>query len=201
MKIAVVGHHERQAVATRLADALEAEGLFIDEGHHGSLWNHERALLWAEGQDERVLVLEEDALPCQGFREAASGLLERFPDDLVSLYLGTGRPPQWQEQIALSLIASDAARTSYLVLPQLLHGVAYSVPHHSVSSVLAGLQKGPADYSIGNAWRDAGGGPIIYPTFSLVDHMDGPSVEAHPDGRPRLERRQAWRPPRRLMTL
>jgi hypothetical protein len=31
----------------------------------------------------------------------------RFPDDMLSFYLGTGRPPQYQKEIAGMLVESD----------------------------------------------------------------------------------------------
>jgi hypothetical protein len=39
---------------------------------------------------------------CSGFTEVTTGW--RFPDDMLSFYLGTGRPPQYQMQIAERLI-------------------------------------------------------------------------------------------------
>jgi hypothetical protein len=37
--------------------------------------------------------LEDDAMPVAGFMERLVGIQDRWTDDLVSLYLGTGRPP------------------------------------------------------------------------------------------------------------
>lgn len=185
----VVGHHSRRAMATRLANQLGAQ-LLIDEENHGANWNHRRALEWAAGQACRVVVLEDDALLVRGFIQRVAWWLEEYPDVLCSFYLGTGRPPQYQMQIAERLIVADKARADYIILPQLIHGVCYSVPPKQLDRVLARWDNTKAaDYAVGDAY----GGAVVYPCYSLVEHADGEPVERHPDSTPRTERRQAWR--------
>lgn len=151
---------------------------------------HRRALAWAVEQSERVIIIEDDALPVPGFTNKVTDWLARFPDDLCSFYLGTGRPPQYQAQIAERLIAADRTRADYITLPQLIHGVCYSVPPQHLPRVLARWDSSkPADFALGDAW----GAPVVYPCWSLVDHADGEPVEHHPDGEARTERRRAWR--------
>ncbi|WP_439444443.1 hypothetical protein ABWU93_11350 [Xanthomonas translucens pv. translucens] len=194
MKVAVVAHWRREMQALRLQAAVAADAVFIDPAEHGAAWNHRRALRWAAAQSERVVVLEDDAIPVSGFRELAPAWLGRFPAHLVSFYLGTGRPPQWQPKIEANLRAADAAGQDHIRLPQLIHGVAYSLPLADIRATLDGLSRSqPADYAIGSAWRRAGGGEVVYPSVSLVDHAEGPSVERHPDGQARTQRRHAWR--------
>ncbi|ELY2747546.1 hypothetical protein [Cronobacter sakazakii] len=186
---AVVGHHRRAEHAHRLAESLNAQ-LFIDDADHGANWNHLRAIKWAAGQSARVVVLEDDALPVEGFQALATEWLSRFPDSLISFYLGTGRPPQYQLEIATKLIAADRERADYITMQRLVHAVCYSVPPKLIPKVLARWDASkPADYAVG----DACGGPVIYPCSSLVDHADGLPVEKHPDRQPRRERRRAWR--------
>lgn len=186
----VVGHHTRRTKATRLADQLGAH-LLIDEGNHGANWNHRRALEWAAEQTCRVIVVEDDAQPSSSLTELVIGhWLNRFPDSLVSFYLGTGRPPQYQMQIAERLIVADKTQADYITLPRLIHGVCYSVPLQHINRVLSRWDSSkPADYAVGDAW----GGAVVYPCYSLVDHADFESVECHPDSAPRTERRRAWR--------
>lgn len=186
MKIVVVAHHAREAQAVALADRLDAR-LVMDRTDQGALWGHTEALRWASEQSERVVVMEDDALPVPGFLELAEAWLARFDEELVSFYLGTGRPPQWQKPIQRALAYADFTGLDHITLPQLIHGVCYSVP--DVAALLSRLRKGPADFAIGAAW----GRPVIYPCASLVDHADGPSVERHPDGQRRTEIRRAWR--------
>ncbi|MCM8132667.1 hypothetical protein, partial [Enterobacter hormaechei] len=131
IKFCVVGHHTRLEHAQRLAAMLDAL-LLIDDCNHGANWNHRRALEWAAEQACRVVVLEDDALPVHGFTEKITDWLARFPDDMLSFYLGTGRPPQYQMQIAERLIVADKTRADYITLSRLIHGVCYSVPPEHV---------------------------------------------------------------------
>ncbi len=189
VKFVVVGHHTRTGQAQRLAALLDAH-LLIDDGNHGANWNHRRALEWSAEQTCRVVVLEDDAMPVPWFAELVVDWLTRFPDDMLSLYLGTGRPPQYQMQIAERLIIADKTQADYIKLPRLIHGVCYSVPQHHIERVLSRWDSNkPADYAVGDAY----GGAVVYPCYSLVDHADGEPVERHPDSAPRTERRRAWR--------
>jgi len=189
IKFVVVGHHSRTGHAQRLAAMLDAH-LLIDDGNHGANWNHRRALEWAAEQPCRVVVLEDDAMPVPWFAELVVDWLTRFPDDTLSFYLGTGRPPQYQMQIAERLIVADKAQADYITLPRLIHGVCYSVPPQHINRVLSRWDSSkPADYAVGDAY----GGAVVYPCYSLVDHADGEPVERHPDSAPRTERRRAWR--------
>ncbi|MGP2837115.1 hypothetical protein ACTVJ2_02870 [Serratia nevei] len=189
IKFVVVGHHSRRIQAAALATSLQAH-LLIDEGNSGANWNHRRALEWAAVQLSRVVVVEDDAEPVPNFLPQVEGWLQRYPDSLVSFYLGTGRPPQYQMQIAERLIVADKIHADFITLPRLIHGVCYSVPQQHIERVLTGWDsRKPADYAVGDAF-DA---PVIYPCWSLVDHADGEPVEIHPDGSPRTERRRSWR--------
>ena len=189
IKFVVVGHHTRTGHAQRLAALLDAH-LLIDDGSHGANWNHRRALEWASEQTCRVVVVEDDAMPVGLFFTSVTSWLNRFPESLVSFYLGTGRPPQYQMQIAERLIVADKTQADYITLPRLIHGVCYSVPPQHIERVLSRWDRSkPADYAVG----DACGGAVGYPCYSLVDHADGEPVERHPDSAPRTERRRAWR--------
>lgn len=189
IKFVVVGHHSRKGHAQRLAALLDAH-LLIDDGNHGANWNHRRALEWAASQPCRVVVLEDDAMPVPWFAELVVDWLTRFADDMLSFYLGTGRPPQYQMQIAERLIVADKAQADYITLPRLIHGVCYSVPPQHINRVLSRWDSSkPADYAVGDAY----GGAVVYPCYSLVDHADGEPVERHLDSAPRTERRRAWR--------
>ena len=152
VKFVVVGHHTRTGQAQRLAALLDAH-LLIDDGNHGANWNHRRVLEWAAEQTCRVVVVEDDALPVHGFTEKVTDWLARFPDDMLSFYLGTGRPPQYQMQIAERLTVADKTRADYITLSRLIHGVCYSVPPEHVHRVLSRWDNSkPADYAVGDAW-------------------------------------------------
>lgn len=185
VQVVVVAHHSRLDRAKR----LPADHIIIDDADRGALWGHTLALEWCSVQNGRCIVMEDDALPVPSFRARADKWLAHCPNDLVSFYLGTGRPPQYQSEIKRQMDTGN-----YVVrLPQLIHGVCYSVPAWGVCDVLRAIHKGPADFAIGKAWRSVTGRDVVYPAESLVDHDDLPSVEKHPDGRPRIERRKAWK--------
>ncbi|MEA3807962.1 hypothetical protein VBK25_10810 [Enterobacter hormaechei] len=188
-KFCVIGHHARRRQAEALAMSIGAH-LLLDEENHGANWNHRRALEWSAEQPCRVVVLEDDALPVPDFVERVGEWLNYFPESLVSFYLGTGRPPQYQMQIAERLIVADKTQADYITLPRLIHGVCYSVPPQHIERVLSRWDSSkPADYAVGDAY----GGAVVYPCYSLVDHADGVPVERHPDSAQRTERRRAWR--------
>lgn len=189
VRFVVVGHHSRRDMATCLARRLNAH-LLIDEGDNGANANHRRALEWAASQDCRVVVLEDDAQPVDGFASMMAAWFARFPDNLISFYLGTGRPPQYQMQIAERLVSADKNRDDFITMSRLVHGVCYSVPPHFLPRVLARWDNSKAaDYAVGDAF----GGVVVYPCYSLVDHADGLAAEIPHDGMPRTERRKAWR--------
>lgn len=189
IKFVVVGHHSRRHQAEQLAWSLNAH-LLIDESQYGANWNHWRAIEWANQQDCRVVILEDDAVLVNGFTEKVTAWLSRFTDELISFYLGTGRPPQYQLEIATKLIDADRRQADYITINRLVHGVCYSVPLHKLQQVISRWNHhSPADYAVG----DACGGSVIYPCYSLVDHLDSNTVERHPDNAPRTERRRAWR--------
>lgn len=189
IKFVVVGHHKRFASADLLANDVGAH-LLLDEGEHGANWNHRRAIEWAASQSGPVVVLEDDAMPVPGFCEKVSMWLARYPASLLSFYLGTGRPPQYQFEIASKLIAADKARADFITLSRLIHGVCYSIPPKHIPKILDRWDYGKAaDYAIGDAY----GASVIYPCYSLVDHADERPVEPARDNQPRTERRRAWR--------
>lgn len=189
IRFAVVGHHSRLDHAFSLMKSLNAV-LFLDENNHGSSWNHHRALSWAKEQQERVVIIEDDAKPVKNFVNLVTKWFELFPESLISFYLGTGRPPQYQSMIAEKLIAADKIQSDYIKLPRLIHGVCYSVPKNALDKVIANWNsQKPADFAVGDAWQDE----VIYPCYSLVDHLDETPVENHCDKQKRTERRRAWR--------
>lgn len=191
LTFAVIGHHTRANAAQALADRLGAT-MFVDGKLRGAFWNHRRALEWAVTQEHPVII-EDDAILCDRFEEKAADWIERFPDELISFYLGTGRPPQYQGEIRARLTRAFEFGSDLIELSQLIHGVAYTLPGARVPDVIGHLSQGPADFAIGNAWERTTGRNIIYPVPSLVDHAPGPSIERHPDGIRNRGERHAWR--------
>lgn len=191
MRVVIVAHHSREAQAYALAARVAADAVLMDPAEHGARWAHEQALVWAAKRRERTWVLEDDALPSRTFRAEAESWGERFPDDLISGYLGQSRPTWLQRRIRRNIQQAEQAGADHMRLPHLAHGVCYSLPAGTAGGVYRDLAAGPADYAIGDTW----GRPVLYTLPSLVDHADGASVERHPDGQTRVKGRVAWRPP------
>ena len=189
MQIIIVGHVDRSEWVGQLQRALPGAAAVVDCAGEGALKGHIKALKIAQQVGARCIVMEDDAIPVEGFDALAEAWCERFPDALISFYLGTGRPVAWQARVddALERTARD-----YIELSRLIHGVCYSIPANAVPRVLDrivsfGDTDEPADYIVGRAF----GHRIIYPVESLVEHRDEGSVEKHPDKEPRTERRVA----------
>lgn len=187
VSFAIVAHHQREAAARSLAYRLGPNARVIsDPGRHGATWNHRRAIEWAAEQGGRVIILEDDAVLLPKLLSDAEQWFSRFPDHLISFYLGTGCPAQYQLNVAVKLIEADSVRNDHIILPRLIHGVCYSIPPAQIDNVLRRWNPAkPADYAVGDAY----GGDVIYPVYSLVDHADGDSVD-HGQCR---QRRKAWR--------
>lgn len=189
IKFVVLGHYSRRQQAEALSWVFDAH-LLIDEASGGANAAHRRALEWAAQQHCRVIIMEDDALPLSGDDSLFREWIDEFPDHLISFYLGTGRPPQYQQQIATKLIEADKHKCDHIKMDRLIHGVCYSPPQHSIGRILENWDGSKAaDYAV----SDACGGEVIYPCYSLVDHADGETIERHPDNEPRTERRRAWR--------
>ena len=185
--VIIVAHHQRLAMAEKLAAHLQRSHIIVDNENHGAFVSHKMALNMAAQMDERVIIMEDDAIPVVDFHARAQRWFDRFPDELLSFYLGTGRPPRWQPNVDRALADAAATGTDYIVMSRLIHAVCYSIPANRIRNVIDRVRGNEADFAIGRAW----GSPIYYPVESLVEHRDGPPVEKHPDGQPRVERRVA----------
>lgn len=195
-QVIIVGDARRETQIIKLTNTLRGSHLILDSWKRGALWNHIRALELAGGLahhlGKRCIIMEDDAIPVVDFLPRAQAWFDRFPDDLISFYLGTGRPARHQWLIDDRMKEADAAGRDWLSYGHFLHGVCYSIPPAEIPRVLENLRRTSqreADYAIGAAW----GRPVIYAVESLVEHRDGPVVERHPDGQPRVERRVARR--------
>lgn len=186
MQTIIVGHHSRIDWIGQLQDAIPGAAAIIDNADEGAHAGHRKALELAQAVGERCIIIEDDAIPVVGFMQLAEQWCDKFPDDLISFYLGTGRPVSWQARVDDAL---ERTAGPFIILPRLIHGVCYSIPTAHVERVLKRMQDSDdgADFAIGRAW----GRSVIYPVESLVEHRDGLSVERHPDREPRTERRVA----------
>lgn len=196
MNIIIVSHYTRSAWAAQIARALPGAVVLTDFMDCGALEAHRNALRTASRLGGRSIIMEDDAIPVEGFIERATAWIEHMPDDLISFYLGTSRPKNWQPRIEHRLREPRGdAPFQYIQLGSLVHAVCYTLPEQHIPRVLEGMCRREADYAIGAAW----GNPVIYPVESLVEHRDEGCVERHPDGEPRTQKRVARRLAGQLM--
>ena len=193
MTLAIIAHVSRAERAAELQRTCAGSVLFLDDGTLGAARNHQRALAFAADVGEPLVVIEDDAILMPNFGELALAWVTRFPERLISFYLGTGHPPAWQEIIADRLAAADAAGSDYLELEQLIHGVCYFVPRPDQLISQIDPRQQAADFAIGDAYRKLTGLPVLYPTSSLVDHPDTDSVDKDAAVLAIMEPRHAWR--------
>ncbi|QZE10549.1 glycosyltransferase [Mycobacterium phage ScoobyDoobyDoo] len=182
--VAVVAHPDRQR---DMAPALRevADRCFIDDGRLGAGRNHLRAWRYLARQDsEWGVVLEDDALPVDGFSEQLTKALRVAPTPVVSLYLGRTRPPHRQHSInrALGMISVDGVDPHWLVSPYLLHHVGVAIHTDQIESLIEYMPwhlrtQTPPD-EILSRWVQRGPKcQVSYTWPSLVDHNDElPSV-------------------------
>lgn len=199
MKIIIVSHPSRAAHVAALQDRLNVAATVVDTT---SAWSgHMTALRIAAQLDERVAIMEDDAIPVKDFDALSDWWAMTRPNDLISFYLGTSRPRELQGVIAHKIAEADRRNQADIWLSPLIHGVCYSIPTAGLARVIDIMQKPSrireADYAIGVAW----GREVCYPLESLVQHRDEAPVERHPDGLPRSEPRIARRLAGSLMSI
>ena len=191
---AVCSHTSRWKQAVALAGQLGCRTT-MDNGSLGSTRNHARA--WSEALTlssdaaEWVAVVEDDAIPVPNIRAEMDAILAQSPAPIVSGYLGTGRPPQYQPLIRGALSADPA----WVIADELLHHVAVFVQRKHVPGLIAFLEahpNHPCDEAI-SIWACNNRLPVAYPIPSPFDHADTPPVIRDEDRvQPIREARVAW---------
>lgn len=191
---AVVAHRARQAHAEALADLTSAE-TFWDDGTLGCEANHRRAWQWLEpkGTDWGV-VLEDDALPVQGFNSQLEQALIAAPTPIVSLYLGRRRPPDWQSNIHRGTTEADKHDAHFITATHLIHAVGVAIRTALIPDMLDHTYQSvrPWDFAIA-AWAVTREHMVSYTWPSLVDHRDQGTLFRHKDKMERTPGRVAWR--------
>jgi hypothetical protein len=189
--IAVVAHPRRAKMAHELATAVGAEVICWDGSKVGATRNHLNAWSWLAGTGaEWGVVLEDDVVPCPDFHRNLTEAIVACPTSILSLYLGRGRPPQYQQRVSRA-ITQDV---SFLTAPFLMSCQGYAMrtelfaQHRSVYFYATRGRK-PIDEAI-SRWatyhRAREGDKFAYCRFSIVDHRDGPTlIQDHGDGRGR----------------
>lgn len=197
LEVRIIASNQRLEYGERILAELKTGKLYVDEEQRGAKANHFKALSTPAGEDTtHLLIVEEDAWPVKDWEDKAKQVISLYPDSLVSLYLGTGRPVQWQRKVDEYLKTNPL--TEYLNFTTLFHGVSYCIPTGVINLEEAysnpnSIKTKEADYAVGEVWlEEAQQEEIIYSRLSVFEHLDiAPTL---PDSRRYIERkaRSLW---------
>ena len=195
--IGIVAHVERGQQAHDLMDNVGAVYASLDNGTFGCHLNHKRVWRYLSTRQAKnanwLVVLEEDAVPVEGFAEQLTEALANAPVSVVSLYLGRLRPPQQQWMIGPATQRADERNACWIVSRQFLHGVGLAIRSDLVADMLNTIDETlPIDEAI-LAWAVKRRYRVGFTWPSLVDHADGETLLKHRDGQAREPGRVAWR--------
>ena len=175
-------------MAELLDEAVNAHAIVYDQGL-GEWETMARA--WRVAQDAatkghmtHALVLQDDAIPVEGFTRTVLAAIDQHPEKPLSLYLGRKKPARWETNVAFAVNVAEREGFSWLQSSHLLHGVALVMPAPWIAPMLAWCRKSNAPYDerIGFWIRNVLRVPVLYPQPSLVDHNDDtPSLVRHAD--------------------
>lgn len=182
--IGIVGHPSRADSVDWLSEQVIPDVVQVDDMSFGCGKNHlltiERTFTEALATGaEWVVVMEDDALPVDNFRAHAEAALAAAPSKIVSFYLGTGYPQQYQALFAAATLSSSC----WITHKWMRHAVCYGIHRTVMLPMVAEMRK-----LVGKRWApdDAIGEyarqhsiPISYTNPSLVDHADTTSVVTH----------------------
>lgn len=167
----------------------------MDNGTLGCSGNHYKTWTYlAQSPTQWGVCIEDDAKPVEGFTHQLEQALTVAPTPIVSLYLGQGQPLQWQARIRQAIHAAEQDDACWIVGKRLLYGVAVCIRTDLIPSMLAGIETStrPIDLAIRD-WAVEAGHDICFPTPSLVDHADGPTLITDRTDTSRDMQRTAWR--------
>lgn len=189
IKIAVVAHPSRMDHVKRVMEAMPDVEFFPFVDYHGigASRNHHRAIQWAARQDCRVIIMEDDAVPVSDFLPFVKYYTSYLDGSIISFYLGTSRPKDWQRKV--DELVAESRYQKFIILNKFIHGVCYTMSkdNYKLAAERYNVNR-PADFAIGECFP---GKPLLFVKESLVEHLDGESVESHQDNQPRTEPRKA----------
>jgi hypothetical protein len=194
LAIGVMAHISRVEAANALLAKIAGDLMVIDHGEPSVAGENANGNLAWRGLSgsgaEWAIVLQDDALPIEGFREYAEQALKLAPETAVSFYVGTGRP--LAAQVSHTLQLADQHGATWLEADELYWGVAVAMPVTELPGYLDWSDRITHlryDSRIGN-WFHRSGRPIRYTWPSLVDHADGQTLahRAMPDFERRAHR-------------
>ncbi len=191
--IGIVGHVDRDPHT--LADQVAADHVSVDDGTLGSGRNHLRLLeMMRAASSAWTVVLEDDAMPVDGFRDQLQMALAVAPSDVVGLYVGGPPiyPPCRRSSVCGALRRADEADAHWITADVLLHAVGYAIRADRLPAIVADVRGDHWDAAL-SAWTAASGITVAHCHPSLVDHADGEPVITKRVGTSARGPRRAWR--------
>lgn len=185
MLIGVVSHVNRKELAHKLAVDVGADYVSEDRtwppSNMGCASNHIKTLTHLNSlaaPDEWCVILEDDALPVDNFRDELNRALMKCDASLVGLYLGTGNSDGPTQRAIIPAV--NAARTSdaaWIESDWFISTVGYVLRAEWLSDLIPALSSmgGPVDNRISD-WSQSAGLKTWYCQPSLVDHHDESSM-------------------------
>lgn len=177
--LGIVAHENRGEQVAQLSADLNPDIVMMDyaEGGVGATVNHLQVMRWmdrhgAHGTNDWAVMLEDDAICVDRFRDEVDACLDCAPTDIVSLYLGTGYPVQYQRQFAEAV----AGGTRWIQHGWMRHAVAYAVKVDLLPGLIERMtelsrQRWAPDDAI-SAFALRRSEAVSYCNPSLVDHND-----------------------------
>lgn len=197
-RIGVVACHPRADAAHTLGEEIHAVYVSIDDKTLGCDGNHRKVWDWLRNNTadaDWLVVVEDDAIPTQGFNTQLGAMLTASPFPIVGLYLGTGRPPHIQSRLRSAVAQAEVKGASFITTDLVMHGVGIAIKADLVTDMLgyADTVKHPFDQRIRD-WARRDNHTVGFCTPSLLDHADQATLFRHPDMQPRSSvPRKAWR--------
>ena len=191
--IGVVAHTARVTQAKALARTVKADFVSMDNGCMGCDDNHRAVQHHLAHLDSTwSVILEDDAVPVEGFRDQLNEALIMAPSPVVSLYLGRKRPTHWVRRVSSAVDRAEQADAHWIIGTHLLHAVGYALRTEVLHELLDFDSALPSDQHISFFCQNHGY-TVSYTYPSLVDHADVPTLVEHPDRQPRPAGRVAYR--------
>lgn len=179
--LGVVGHPRRAELIEQLSEAIDPDVVCIDDTGIGVGANHLRAMKMAYGHAAEhyrtwVVILEDDAVVVDDFRETVGEALRFAPTDMVSFYLGINHPIQFQWNFSNAV----KEKVCWIKHPAMRHAVGYAVKADLVGELEAFsrpyIGKNWAPDDVMSQYAAATDRLVSYTNPSIVDHRDLPSV-------------------------
>jgi len=178
--VGIVAHTSRREQYQNLINEVDPTLVSVDDGTKGCDRNHRHTWLELLRWSDRpwLCVLEDDAVPVEGFIHQLTQALSEAPEPVVSLYLGRQRPPQYQSEILTAVAKADANDACWIVAPRLYQAVAVVVYRDLVEEMVAWTLKRKyfqIDDGI-SSWIGRSHRRVAHTWPSLVEHADGQTV-------------------------